>query len=176
MELHQVGYPQCQAIEHHQVGAVAELLERGDHPERLLDSLKVRRARRPMKLDSRRHFIVEGLPGRDEEFAFIRERKLQRLRTLAAASAAGDQRYRAHRSYQGYTIASRVTKIFARAIPGLTTSRAARNFGVAPGAREAGLNPALPRNCVGGRRPITPPLMREGGPEDEPQARRPAGS
>ena len=58
----------------------------------------------------------------------------------------------------------------------LTASRAARKFCVAPGAREAGSNPALPRNCVGGRRPIMPPLRREGGPEDEPQARRPAGS
>src|ERR1700678_846987 len=69
-------------------------------------------------------------------------------------------------NHQAYTIAPRV----------LTAHGAARNVGVAPGAREAGSNPALPRNCVGGRRPIMPPLRREGGPEDEPQARRPAGS
>src|SRR6266481_6090925 len=58
----------------------------------------------------------------------------------------------------------------------LTATCTPRSFCVAPGAREAGSNPALPRNCVGGRRPIMPPLRREGGPEDEPQARRPAGS
>src|SRR5260221_11018476 len=58
----------------------------------------------------------------------------------------------------------------------LTAMCTPRSFCVAPGAREAGSNPALPRNCVGGRRPIMPPLRREGGPEDEPQARRPAGS
>ena len=67
---------------------------------------------------------------------------------------------------RAYTIVPRV----------LTARAAARSFCVAPGAREAGSNPALPRNCVGGRRPIMPPLRREGGPEDEPQARRPAGS
>jgi len=41
--------------------------------------------------------------------------------------------------------------------------------------REAGAIPALPRNCNGGRRPIMPLRKREGGPEWEPQARRPVG-
>ena len=119
-----------------------------------------------MKFDARRHFFVERFAGRDEKLALIRERQLQRLLTLATARPACDQSDLAHENHQAYTIAPRV----------LTARGAARNFGVAPGAREAGSNPALPRNCVGGRRPIMPPLRREGGPEDEPHARRPAGS
>jgi len=88
--VHQVGDPQRQAIEHHQVGATGERRERGDNLQRLFDSLKISGPRRAMKLDARRHFVVERLSGRDEEFALIRERELQRLHALAAASAAGD--------------------------------------------------------------------------------------
>ena len=42
------------------------------------------------------------------------------------------------------------------------------------GEREAGENPALPRNCEGRQRPQMPLLRREGGSKEEPQARRPA--
>ena len=61
-----------------------------DDLDGLLDRLEIRRARRSMKFDSRGHFVVERLAGRDEEFALIWKRELQSLHTLAAARAAGD--------------------------------------------------------------------------------------
>jgi hypothetical protein len=42
------------------------------------------------------------------------------------------------------------------------------------GAREAGVNPALPRNCEGTQRPMAPLGDWEGGPLGKSQARRPA--
>ena len=90
MPMHQVGNPQRQAVEHDQVRAFAELLERGDNIDRRFDGLKVLRPRRSMKFDARRHLVVERFAGRDEKFALIRQRELQSQHAFAAACAAGD--------------------------------------------------------------------------------------
>ena len=68
--------------------------------ERLLDGHEMRRARRLVMRDARRHLDVERLAGRDEieAVALERLRERDRMRAFSAARAAGDKRNAFHRA------------------------------------------------------------------------------
>ena len=96
--IHQIGNPQRQTIEDHDVSIAIEGFKDAANLQRHFNGLEGGGAIGAMAFDPQRHLVIEGLRSGNKELAATRifHRERNRVGTFAAARAAGNQRQSTH--------------------------------------------------------------------------------